>query len=117
MTWTRRHDEGQIIRERSAMLKRSTMHRSLAKGGLVKRRRFLISVLTAGLLALPAAPAWAQGAGDANQSCVGWFASTFAKELGAGFGHDISVSAHELQPFGRSTVSPFAHLELEDCQG
>lgn len=83
----------------------------------MKRRRFFISVPAAGVVALPAAPAGAQGAGDVNQSCVGWFASTFAKESGAGFGHDVSVEARESQPFGYTTVSPFAHLELEDCQG
>jgi hypothetical protein len=83
----------------------------------VKRTRFLISVLAAGLVALPAAPAGAQGAGDVNQSCVGWFASTVAKEFGAGFGEIISGEAHEFQPFGHTRVSPFAHLELEDCQG
>jgi hypothetical protein len=83
----------------------------------MKSKRFLISVLAAGVVALPAAPAGAQGAGEVNQSCVGWFASTVAQELGSGFGDLIRGEAHEFQPFGQTRVSPFAHLELEDCQG
>jgi hypothetical protein len=43
-------------------------------------------------------------------------ASTFAKEFGARFGHEMSVEARQAQPFGYTTVSRFAHLELEDCQ-
>lgn len=82
----------------------------------MKRKRFLISALAAGVVALPAAPAGAQGAGDVNQSCVGWFASTFAQELGAGYGELIRLETREYQPFGHTRVSPFAHLELEDCQ-
>jgi hypothetical protein len=83
----------------------------------VKRKRFLIAVLAAGVVALPAAPAGAQGAGDVNQSCVGWFASTFAKEGGGGFDELIRFEAHEFQPFGYTRVSGFARSELEDCQG
>ena len=84
----------------------------------MKGRRLLISALAAGALALPAAPAGANGAGDVNQSCVGWYASTNGQEFGVGFGlEDISVNAHESQPFGSTLVDPFAHLELEDCQG
>jgi hypothetical protein len=81
----------------------------------VKGKNLLISVVAAGVVALPAAPAAANGAGDENQSCVGWFASTNAK--GEGIGSFISVEARASQPFGFTTVSPFAHLELEDCQG
>jgi hypothetical protein len=81
----------------------------------VKGKNLLISVVAAGVVALPAAPAAANGAGDVKQSCVGWFASTNAQ--GQGIGSFISIQARESRPFGYTTVSPFAHLELEDCQG
>ena len=79
----------------------------------MNRRRLLISVIASALVALSAAaPVAAQ-----NYSCVGWFASTNARESGRDFGAMISFQAHDLQPFGRSTVAPFAHIALEDCQG
>ena len=81
----------------------------------MKGKNLLISVMAAGVMAIPAAPAAANGAGDENQSCVGWFASTNAQ--GEGIGSFISVDARVSRPFGHSTVSPFANLELEDCQG
>jgi hypothetical protein len=83
----------------------------------MKRRALLGSIVALGVMTLSAAPAGAQGAGEANQSCVGWYASTSARELGSGFGGEISGEAHEARPFGRTTVSVFAHLELEDCRG
>jgi hypothetical protein len=79
----------------------------------MKPRRLLISIITTAVLALAAAaPVAAQ-----NFSCVGWFASTNAQEDGREFGALISFQAHDAQPFGHSTVAPFAHIALEDCQG
>jgi len=84
----------------------------------MRGKRLLAWGLAAGVLALPAAPASAGGAGDVTQSCVGWYASTNAQEFGVGFGlEDISVNAQLFQPFGATLVNPFAHLELEECQG
>jgi hypothetical protein len=77
----------------------------------MKPRRLLISIITTAVLALAAAaPVAAQ-----NFSCVGWFASTNAQEARE-FAAVIRSGAHDQQPFGRSTVAPFAHIALEDCQ-
>lgn len=79
----------------------------------MKRRRLVISSVSAALLAVAAAaPVAAQ-----TPSCVGWFASTSAQEDGRDFAGLISESARAGHPFGRSVVAPFAHLPLEDCQG
>ena len=79
----------------------------------MKRRRFLVSVIASCVLAVAAAaPVAAQ-----NFSCVGWFASTAAQADAREFGAAISGFAHEARPFGASTVAPFAHAALEDCQG
>lgn len=78
----------------------------------MKTRRLLISTITATVLAIAAAvPAAAS-----NPSCVGWYASTFAQEDARGFAAEISGAAHEARPFGWSTVAPFAHADLEECQ-
>ena len=77
------------------------------------RKRLLISLIASTVLALAAAaPAAAQ-----NYSCVGWFASTSAQADGLGFSFGIRDGAHGSKPFGHSTVAPFAHIALEDCQG
>jgi hypothetical protein len=79
----------------------------------MKPRRLLISIITTAVLALAAAaPVAAQ-----NFSCVGWFASTNAQEDAREFAAVIQSGAHDQRPFGQSTVAPFAHIALEDCQG
>jgi hypothetical protein len=78
----------------------------------MNRRRLLISFIASALVALSAA-----GPVAAEQSCVGWFASTFASDSGQAFATEISGSAHTERPFGRNVVGPFAHVALEDCQG
>jgi hypothetical protein len=77
------------------------------------RRRVLVLLFTVAALALPAAPAGAQSA----PSCVGQFASTFAREDGAAFGADISFNAQfASQPnFGAGVVAPFAHEPRDAC--
>jgi hypothetical protein len=78
----------------------------------MKLRRVLVMLMAAAVLALAAAaPTAAQ-----SFSCVGWFASTLARDDGQGFGAEISALAHEARPFGWTTVAPFAHLPLEFCQ-
>ncbi len=81
----------------------------------MKANKLVMAVVAATVVALPAASAAAKGAGDVNRSCVGWFASTNAK--GQGIGSFIRDEARESRPFGHTTVSPFAHLELADCHG
>jgi hypothetical protein len=76
------------------------------------RRRLLVSFVSTAILGLAAAAPVA-----AAPSCVGWFASTFAQEDPRSFSEEIRFGAHELQPFGATTVAPFAHIALEDCQG
>ena len=77
----------------------------------MQRRRLLISLIASSVLAVSvAAPVAAQ-----SYSCVGFFASTTARE-DRPFGAGISAAAHDLHPFGKSTVAPFAHVALEDCQ-
>jgi hypothetical protein len=78
----------------------------------MNRRRLLVSFVSSTILALAAAAPVA-----AAPSCVGWFASTFAREDPRGFSEEIRFGAHELRPFGGTTVAPFAHIALEDCQG
>ena len=79
----------------------------------MKRRRLHRSVIAAAVLTLVgAAPVAAQ-----NYSCVGWFASTFAQEDAGAFAAEISGQARGSRPFGWTTVAPFAHISLEDCQG
>jgi hypothetical protein len=79
----------------------------------MKRGRLLISIVATTLLALgAAAPVAAQ-----NLSCVGWFSSTFAQADAREFAATISGGAHDGWPFGWTTVAPFAHIALEDCQG
>ena len=76
------------------------------------RKRLLISFTVTAALALGAvAPAAAS-----TPSCVGWFASTSAQWDPREFAATISGQAHDAQPFGWTTVAPFAHAALEDCQ-
>jgi hypothetical protein len=78
----------------------------------MKRRPLLISLIATAILALAAAaPVAAQA-----PSCVGWFASTVAREDARAFSAEISRLAHEARPFGWTTVAPFARLPLEICQ-
>jgi hypothetical protein len=76
-------------------------------------RRVLVLLCTVGALAVPAAPAGAQSA----PSCVGQFASTFARVDGAAFGADISLGAQfASEPnFGAGVVAPFAHEPRDAC--
>jgi hypothetical protein len=78
----------------------------------MKSRRLVISTITATVLAIVAAVPVAAS----NRSCVGWYASSFAQEDARGFAAEISGAAHEARPFGWSTVAPFAHADLEECQ-
>ena len=79
----------------------------------MNRKRILISlVATAAMAISTAAPVAAS-----DPSCVGWFASTFAQADAREFAASISGQAHESRPFGWTTVAPFAHTALEDCQG
>jgi hypothetical protein len=82
----------------------------------MNRKRALIPFLAAAAVVIPAAPAGANGNGDAESSCVGWFASTFAEEFGAVFGGEISSGAHTDQPFGLNNISPFAHVDRQTCK-
>ena len=82
----------------------------------MKGKTVLIPFLAAAALVLPAAPAGASGTGDANNSCVGWFSSTFAQQYGALFGSEISSGAHTDWPFGLNQVSSFAHDDRETCK-
>jgi hypothetical protein len=77
------------------------------------RQRLLVSLFAVGALAVPAAPAGAQGA----PSCVAQFAAPYASAEGAVFGADISASAQfASQPnFGAGVVAPFAHLPRDVC--
>jgi hypothetical protein len=77
------------------------------------RQRVPVTLLAVSVLAVPAAPADAQ----AIPSCVGQFASTFAREDGAAFGADISFGARfASQPnFGAGVVAPFAHEPRDAC--
>ena len=78
-----------------------------------RRRQLIRSVIASSVLAVAgAAPVAAQ-----NFSCVGWYASTSAQEDARGFAAEIRFQAHDARPFGGSTVAPFAHVALEDCQG
>jgi hypothetical protein len=76
-------------------------------------RRALAFLFAVSVLAVPAAPAGAQG----TPSCVGQFASTFAREDGAAFGADISFGAQfAWQPnFGAGVMAPFAHEPRDAC--
>jgi hypothetical protein len=78
----------------------------------VMRQGVLVSLLAGSVLAIPAALAGAQG----TPSCVGQFASTFARD-GAAFGADISFGARfASQPnFGAGVVAPFAHEPRDAC--
>jgi hypothetical protein len=79
----------------------------------MNRRRLHRSLIAGAVLALvSAAPVAAQ-----EYSCVGWFASTFAQEDAQAFAAEITGQAHSSRPFGWTTVAPFAHIALEDCQG
>ena len=68
----------------------------------------VVLLCAVGTLAVLATPAGAQSA----PSCVGQYASTFAREDGAAFGADISASAQfaSLPNFGAGVVAPYAHL-------
>jgi hypothetical protein len=77
-------------------------------------KRLLISFIATALLAIAAT---APAAANDNLSCVGWFASTVAQEDAQEFAATISGQAHDARPFGFTTVAPFAHIALEDCQG
>ena len=79
----------------------------------MKRRRHLISLVATTVLALGASGTVAAQ----SLSCVGWFSSTFAQADAREFAATISGGAHDSRPFGRTTVAPFAHIALEDCQG
>jgi hypothetical protein len=77
------------------------------------RKRLLISFIATAAMALGAAAPVAAS----TPSCVGWFASTFAQEDPREFAASITGQAHDARPFGLTTVAPFAHVALEDCQG
>ena len=80
----------------------------------MEARRAFVALVAVAAIAIPVAPAGAQGAGDINQSCVGWFASTGSQD--GDLGQYLSGQAQAFQPFGATLVSPFAHLELAECQ-
>jgi hypothetical protein len=77
------------------------------------RQRIVVLLCAVDTLAVPATPAGAQSA----PSCVGQYASTFAREDGAAFGADISASAQfaSLPNFGAGVVAPYAHLPRDVC--
>ena len=77
------------------------------------RQRVVVFLCAVGTLVVAAAPAGAQSA----PSCVGQYASTFARADGAAYGADISAGAQfASQPnFGAGVVAPYAHQPRDVC--
>jgi hypothetical protein len=72
--------------------------------------------LIALLLVASVASAFPGGA-VAEPSCVGQYASTFARQDGKAFGADISAGAQfaSMPNFGAGVVAPFAHEPRDVC--